>query len=111
MGLSAPRLCPWFSYFLVITTQPITGFVDAMPFQVTDLDQESQTIYNTLKTKHITGATVTQVMQSVGQDLVRNVRGKFISVKVSYNFLSSIDAKFRALGTGSLSKLPVPSPP
>ena len=52
-------------------------------FQVVNLDPPSQMLYNSLNSKHMSGETVTAMLNSAGQDLTSNVQGKFVSLKVS----------------------------
>ena len=54
-----------------------------MRFQVVNLDPPSQMLYNSLNSKHMSGETVSALLNSAGQDLTNNVQGKFVSLKVS----------------------------
>ena len=61
---------------VVITQQPTS-------FSAHCLDPASQGVYNSLTTKHMSGHTLVEHANDIGNNLIQNVQGKFVSIKVS----------------------------
>ena len=61
--------------FLSVTSQP-------MGFKANYLDSNSQSLYNSLNVKHMSGVDLTGRLNNAGNQLMETVQGRFVSLKV-----------------------------
>lgn len=67
----------WILSSVLVTSQP-------MGFRSSDLEANSLNLYNSLSVRHMSGTVLTGKVENAGLQLMENVQGRFVSLKVCF---------------------------
>lgn len=62
-----------------------------MGFSTSQLDPNSQALFNSLTAKHMSSKVLQGKLITAGQELVDGVQGRFVSLKVSYSIAIRVE--------------------